>query len=327
MISWKPFVVLAASSILGACASVPDVTVNYWLPKAETKVTVTQTVACDATDEHVFAVNTATPTTTYVADRTGAPTTFRIKDIDSSLGDTSLTVGLTDDGRLKTVNAVSTGQGQAIVTAAITVVKAVGLAAVSSECATIKSWGGGKPVTLTYSAKPDPAVEGPTSLEVEPGLRELHSQLKRSLPALKVVVGHATEVKTGVSHVATSDTVDLTLRRTAIVPLEVFADHDSVWKGEIIIPKGENYTLPIPKSALFGQQTFGLTLTDAGAVSSVTYAKVNGMAGALTAASSAVTATQPATDASQAAEVKAQADLIAQQQRLARCQATPADCT
>jgi hypothetical protein len=58
----------------------------------------------------------------------------------------------------------------------------------------------------------------------------------------------------------------------------------------------------------------------------VDYGKSNGAAGALNASNAILTAGAPESTASKAADIKAQADLIAQQQRLVRCQAKPESC-
>jgi hypothetical protein len=85
--------------------------------------------------------------------------------------------------------------------------------------------------------------------------------------------------------------------------------------------------LPIPKAALFGKQTFSLSLSEAGTITAVDYGKQTGAAGALNAAGSIATAVDPETPTAKAADLKAQADIIAQQQRLLRCQRAPASCT
>ncbi len=93
-----------------------------------------------------------------------------------------------------------------------------------------------------------------------------------------------------------------------------------------MVPSPKTYLLPIPKAALFGKQNFALSLADSGAVTAIEYGKATGAAGPLNVLGAAATAAAPDSTAAKAAEVKAQADLIAQQQRLTRCQAHPAQC-
>ena len=78
---------------------------------------------------------------------------------------------------------------------------------------------------------------------------------------------------------------------------------------------------------MFGKQSFTLTLADSGAVTAVDYGKVSGASGGLNASTSAMGTMVPESTANKAADMKAQADLIAQQQRLVRCQAQPDKCT
>jgi hypothetical protein len=99
-----------------------------------------------------------------------------------------------------------------------------------------------------------------------------------------------------------------------------------IWKGTVAIPSRETYQLPIPKAALFGVQKFSLSLSEAGAITAVNYGKNTGAAGAANAGASIATALTPESTAARAADLKAQADLIAQQQRLHRCQTNPAAC-
>ena len=105
-------------------------------------------------------------------------------------------------------------------------------------------------------------------------------------------------------------------------PLTEFLDSCA----KLTAPDAQTYVLPIPKAALFGKQSFSLALSEAGVITSVEYGKNTGAASVLNAAGAAATAQAPETTAAKAADVKAQADLIAQQQRLARCQANPAQC-
>ena len=200
------------------------------------------------------------------------------------------------------------------------------------ECDFINSWGGGKPVTLTYSKNIDygSATEAPINLDVAPGNKQLYTALQNRLPLLQVRVGRPSPIASAASYSSSSDsskdTVLLTLLETANVKVDVLADGQVIWSGNVTIPGTKTYQLPIPKAALFGKQAFSLTLSEAGAITSVEYGKNTGAVGPLNVATSAATAAAPETTAAKAADTKAQADLIAQQQRLARCQAQPAMC-
>jgi len=329
-------IAVAATSMTGACATMPDVQYHYYLPMSETKVTVTQTVACDAKKTRLHIVNSVNQVTGFKSDPT-RPQAFALGALDGAFSDISSTFTFTDDGRLKTVNAATTGQGEAVLKSAVSLAT-VGLGAIGADggerpepCEVIAAWGDGKPVTLIYSATvtyPEPgASQWP--LTPEDGSRTLHGLLKHRLPPLTLKAGAPVELTPSITAPSSgrSTTVSLTLSRVQSIPLEVTSGTASIWTTSIVTPARGSYVVPVPKSALFGKQTFGLTVSDPGAVVSVNYAKDTGVAGSLNAAQAVGAAATPDTAAQQAAATKAEADLIAQQQRLARCQADPKTCS
>lgn len=124
----------------------------------------------------------------------------------------------------------------------------------------------------------------------------------------------------------------LSLRQPARVRVAVTilgaAAGNQVFESEVLIPQyGPSYSLPIEKSGMFGESTFELTLSEAGAVQSLGYSKGSGTAAAVGAISELANQFAEDSAAEQAAAIKAEADVIAQQQRLIRCQLDPANCT
>lgn len=91
------------------------------------------------------------------------------------------------------------------------------------------------------------------------------------------------------------------------------------------VPTTETFVLPIPKAALFGKQTFVLSLAESGRISTLGYGRTTGVPGAFNAATAASTA-EITEDNAGAAALKAAADLIAQQQRFNTCKLKPTDC-
>jgi len=324
------------TAVASGCSTLPDAEMGYYLTKSETKVTVTQTVGCDTKKTRLFIANTVTQATSYVRDPT-RPQTFRIKSIDGSLSDVSTTFSFTDDGRLKSVNATSTGQGEAIVKAAVVAATTIaGAAGVGGEspppaCDTIETWGGGKPVTLIYSIPLTYPGATVTSADLKPeeGSKALYSLLREKLPLPKLAVAEPLPIAPSASLIETSGAKPyvLTLGRTQAVDLSVSFKGETIWSATLITPAAQTFSLPVPKAALFGKQSFSLTLSDAGAVTSITYGKESGGGGASNAANAVATALTPDTPAAQATAAKSQADLIAQQQRLVRCQANPTACS
>lgn len=341
----RSLILLIAVAVSG-CATLPDVTYSYYPTKWRTQVMMTQAVGCNASGSRIVVRTLPSVTTTYSSDIGQDPLKIKIKSIEGWAGpfaDSDVTMALTEDGRLKGINQGTTGQGEAIVKAAVTLAAAaavaleVGLTGVP-ECKTVASWGGGKPVTLTYTATIDSSSIG-TDVPVPPATESehLHELLKQALPALSVKVSPLTEIKPPASYDsgAWETAVLLEMQKTAYAVLQFLGAGGKAGGGliadaRIVFPlactggdRDCSYKLPIPRAALFGTQKFTLVLADSGAVTSIGYTKGSAAAGVLNAAN-AVLATQ--TPAAKAAELKAEADLIAQQQRLVLCETKPAEC-
>ena len=117
----REFSCLACVAVLVGCASTPDVTAKYFLPKAETTLTVTQSFSCigkgDSSKVVVAAV--VSPNTVYSADLADSvPLNF--KDMGTLLVDADTALSFYPDGRLQSINGTNAGQGSAIVNDAIT---------------------------------------------------------------------------------------------------------------------------------------------------------------------------------------------------------------
>ncbi len=336
---------LGSASVLAACATIPDATVTYYRPKAVLTVTVTQGVDCDTSKTHLFVANSIAGPVTYLADRDQPPVTFDLKQLDGWAADANVTFNLTDDGRLKGVNADSTGQGESVLKALIPLGAALGggppagggpaAGATLHECDLIAAWNGGKPITLTYSKAVEfPAGFAGISAVIPPDTASagLYNQLKARLPVLTVDVAAPVAKERVVKPASTSGMALLELTDTAFVHVSVKDGGPGVaWAEDAVIPvaKGPRspYIVPVPKPALFGKQSIVLGLSDAGAVTSLTYGKLTGAAGPANVASAAETAFAPKSAADRAADLKAQGDEIAQTARMARCRADPTGCT
>jgi hypothetical protein len=337
---------LSVAWLVSACASTPDVVYSYYPSKSTSTATITQTVDCTSDKSAVIVVNTPALGTVYSADYSKAPNSIHIKALDGILADSDVAFTFFDDGRLKSVNASSTGQGEVIIKSVVSLVTAVaalgGKTAPAAglppppalpECAIVNSWGGGKPVSILYSNVVDVTTPNaiPIPMDPVPSSVALHHLLKAQLPTLQFTVGPSKPVESGAHFggaggASGTNAVILTLQKTANAEVDVLAQGQKIFSGNVTFPLASTYALPIPRAAVFGKQSFAVTLSEAGAVTAVDYGKLTGAAGPLNSLTAAATAEAPASTASKAAEVKAQADLIAQQQRLARCQAQPDKC-
>lgn len=176
-ISWPA----VASMLLSGCASAPNFTQSYYLPKAETTVTATAVIACNSRKIPIAKFVLADPTT-YVADFT-APERLNFEDLSGPFSSSNATIELTNDGRLSSINASVTGNGAKDISTAVSIAAAALTIATyrnghnsaldqiieenasikdqkyfikrhpeifSKACSSIKSIGKGKPIRIKY---------------------------------------------------------------------------------------------------------------------------------------------------------------------------------
>lgn len=350
----------ACALFLGACSSLPNVEVAYFLPTSTAVISLAQTVDCNVDKSALIIINTPLVTPTYVADieKRVSINLRAIEGAASLFTDSDAIFKFYDDGRLKSVGQSTHGQTGAFIQSAVqlaativplnlvrndTFAKPDAIDAqtgnVSKICADIVALGNSKPLALTYASQPIDPLKPVPSADLAPvaASSSLHEKLKSVLPTLSYTVGpfvrsqrraYVPLEETGT--ISTRDAVPLTLRDTGKILVTVTITETvgtERKKQELtvdaIVPGTEFYQLPIPKAAFFGKQSFSIALTDFGAITEIAYGKLTG-------ASSAVGAVNAiATDGvgTEAGALKAQADLIAQQQRLARCKSNPAACT
>ncbi len=334
---------------LAGCASVPDVDYLYYPAKSSVVANVTRSVACNSAQTELIVVDAPGVTTSYAADYSKKPFQFRIDALDGIFGsfaDTDMHFSFYHDGRLKSINQSSVGQGESVVKSAVslaTTVAALGGGAPNQAaakplpiCATLKAWGGDKPVSLTYEARVDltAATGAPIKLVAASDRQALAGALATTsgMPRLALIVSKAVLARAGArwdpsANSNSSGVILLKLQQMVSVEVKIEQNGTPIWDGTVILPASGSYDLPIPKAGLFGTQTFSLTLSEAGAVTDVDYGKHTGATAALNSAGTIATTQTPSTAATQAADEKAKADLIYQTNRNAACQARPASCT
>ena len=335
--SFPLFIIVSFSG----CATVPDVKFSYYPVKWNAVAKVTQTIGCSKDKTSLATANEPSVTTSYSSDLDKPPFSINIKKLDGFYADSDFTMTYTDDGRLKSINQSTTGQGETIVKAAVTLattIATMGLVRkrvkhpdkVLDECTVIEAWAGaGKPVTLVYETAITLEKLGTTiEMEPAPSSKHLYESFKNKLSKPTVDAGKIVDSASGPRYEGSSNEVpdnmvSLKLQKAGYVDLNFSVYSEPIGSARIVIPGNETYSLPIPKAALFGKQTFSLILSEAGAVTSVGYGKTAGTAGALNAAGS-VAGFDPT--AAKAAALKAQSDLIVQQQRLILCETKPDEC-
>ncbi|KQV49206.1 hypothetical protein ASC95_16390 [Pelomonas sp. Root1217] len=337
---------IAVPLVLAGCASIPDVTVSYRPVTWSVQVATAHTITCTNDRKYFMVAGGATYTPAYSADTARAAFEIQLKKLDRFYADSDFSLSFTDDGRLKSINQSTTGQGETITKAFVGVVTAV--AAFQAEalpstagpqpasiCAIVRKWNVPAPdhlpqVSLTQNGRF--AGAGNLSLEVPPEQQALFTELKKAgldlaATARAELVGDALQPVARPASAVAEGEVAVTLQQVTTLKLSATdARGENLGGKRIPVPlKDKDFMLPIPKPALFGKQTFQLAVAESGRITSLGYGSTSGAAGALGAV--AVVAGEPITeDNARAAAAKAAADLIAQQQRLANCLLKPTEC-
>jgi hypothetical protein len=118
------------TATLSACASLPPATVNYYRTKTNLTLHVLRTLTCNGSGE-LIDVSIVTPNVTNTADTDQAQETLNMGEVKGALSDTDITVTLTDDGRLLSINGTSNGEGEAALKTAVTVASTLATAGTS----------------------------------------------------------------------------------------------------------------------------------------------------------------------------------------------------
>jgi hypothetical protein len=327
-----------------ACASTPDMEVGYFLPKASTQFKAIETVTCDK-GNHLLGAVTGTISTTYSADSDQRRTVL-LRRLDGPLSDTDVGFDFTDDGRLKGMNAETTGQGEAIVKAAANVFSTLIMAfdggsqrESPEECDKINKWGGDKKLlTLNYSGETGfgPGGFGPILLKPDQNSIFYAKELT-GLGSVCGIVGPAQKrVPSGTpAPGAKSDVVRLNLRQPAVSEVSIVKFESASCGGsqlskiataEIQVPQhGTDHAILLQRAAVFGKQGVTLVLSEAGTVTKLKYGKTSGTASAINAFGAAAGAVDK-TRAEKLSRLKEEADIIVAQERLVKCLASSKDC-
>lgn len=338
---------VAVISCLSACASNPPVEVSYYLPRGDMVVTVIRSVGCDKQGTP-RVLNTVTTKAVYSPD-TANPQKVAIETLDGDFTNTEVGFTFADDGRLTGMNATQAGQGGEIIQAALVVGGAVvGLASGSSSpardtaCKYLADNFKDGVASLTFSVVEDfktfaiEEADRTSEVSVIADDTQTYDKIRVLLGSVCLKVTAPPATRAPVEYTAgTRKDVMLKLQQPARVPVEVLQADDlacagtagSIWKGTALVPQlGTPYELPIPSAPVFGKQTFKLGLAESGAITTLTYGKETGAASALTTAAKAIDAVDGSTVIERAAQMKARADIIAQQERLIRCNNDPKAC-
>lgn len=320
------------------CAHMPDVTVGYYLARTKATFKVIRTVACDA-NNNIIVANAVTPAVTHFADRDQRHQ-VSLAPLKGFLSNSDVKFEFYDDGRLKGVNATTTGQGEAILKTALTIASTLGAfsgsraASTSTECALINKVSPGKPLSLTYEGDVEMDRQG-LSQAIPPDTASAvyASQLRSAISGVCAKVMGIEQATAPVGYEGKRNEVLLTVRQPGLVRIRVAATDDkecmkdTIWDGKVLAGQsGTAYSMPIPAAAVFGKQTFAVTVHESGALTMMQYASDTGTGQVLNVIGSALTEIQGEAGR-KAAALRAEADLIAAQQRLVKCRADPTTCS
>lgn len=318
------------------CAHMPDVTVGYYLAQSRVAFKVTRTAACD-TAGNVIVINAATPVVTHFAD----PAQFvklPLKPLRGIFSDTDAKFDFYDDGRLKGVNATTSGQGELILRTVVNIgtvlagMAAAPRAPAETDCQLVTRIGGGQPITLVHEGEVKFGVKGAQRI-----LPDVASAVKAVLLAKAIGTVCATMLSTEETPVPVVKGVEaydvqLKVRQPGLASINVSAGGqdgcaDPIWEGKLAVGQaGKEYFLPMPSATVFGKQSLVAAFHESGALTSVQFVSNTGAGQALNVLNSALTAIQDEATR-KANELNAEASLIAAQQRLAKCRADPKACS
>jgi hypothetical protein len=353
-------VALACAAVsLCACAELPKAKIHYYYPQTNLSLEVLRAVACDSSN-HLIELFKVTPTVTYTADRTSDVQTLDIYKLNTAFSDTDITVKLTDDGRLQSVNGTGTGEGESILKSALTVaalVMASGSGVASTESTPLKSdelcrkiaaaAPDGKALTLTYTG----FVSFNDHLEVsritlEPESSGHDQALLNSLdelvafpgpspdrcaPLLGAPVvneGEALQPITFTDEKNKQDRLAVKLLNPALIRVTVCTKRDMKKQWEKVFPitqRGSPYSVYFAKPASFGKEQLQLVLNDAGFPTTLQYVKNSGASSALNAIDNAAGLHQSA-ETAELAKRKLQDDLASELRYRVACKADVKNC-
>ena len=335
----KKFSILLASGltfVLSACASTPDVNLNYYLPNSKIDFKVVKSVTCDVDENLKIAASPLIETTDY-SDYQSDKRYISIKELDGMFSNSSLAVTWYDDGRLKGINSKSTGVGTSVINsiteAVITGVSLAGLR--SSHCDQINATDD-KVVSFTYVYKTlnsdnvDSVIDRNIQLELTQESKKKRSDFELESYILDTHGAKITQSSfelVSLGNSGDNDFIPLQLRSPSQLTMSLKDNKGKSKKAKKTIAGVGTYSVPIPKSAAFGATEFALSLFPTGGIETISYGKESGIGAAADTGKTFLSRFESETAGEKALNFKNEADLIAQQQRLIRCEADPASCT
>lgn len=329
---------LLSTLAISACSQTPPIEANYFGSKTGMAVKLVQTIACDKENRPIVAF-TASANVTQTADYAN-PMKATISGLDGDFGNSDIKFEMTPDGRLKSFNAVNEGNGENIVKSAVSLVGTLAAATsvqpMAEQCKALKKLNDKDPITINYERLVENFSESEAETISPTTLSKSYYEKFHEIAGKSCITIGSPYTNTPVNLIQTGNAnrfVNLPAKQPAFVPVSVTTGRggsctqDVLWSGLVPVGQlGRAYTLPIPKAAIFGKQTFAVAFDDSGALISLQYAKDSGIVQSLNATQHLAEMAKSSTAAERAAKLGAEADLIVAQQRLVKCQASPETC-
>jgi hypothetical protein len=163
--------------LLTGCASIPDVDYTYYPSKLNGVATVTETVTCNPDSKNIVVSSSAGFVPSYSADVQAGLRRIAIRRFEgtyASFADSDANFSFYDDGRLKSINQTTTGQGETIVKSLVslgTSISSLAGAALADRnltdgkkttpCDVVKAWSGASKSADAQVKPPNPGPAPP----------------------------------------------------------------------------------------------------------------------------------------------------------------------
>lgn len=348
---------IGALAFQSGCAVTPDVVIKYKPIEWQVGVAVTHTISCEGSQYWIESGVAVVPN--YQAGEFRDDFVIRSRSFNSPLADSDMTVSLTEDGRLKSINNSSSGQGDVALRALITAAATVGATGASGQfralrvqpqdetiCDVVKRYGRSEQTEFHQlsialigignwnNRKGDLAP----SAHQRPAAEQLRRFFNLDCTFELEILGASLHPVQYLDEAANDRYIDINIQD--VRPLQVAIRSrpsamnvvDPALNRTATIPvpmkagePGSITKLRIPQAAIFGRQSFSADFTESGRITRIGYGRSVGVAGALGAVA-AVASAETTLNGTEAATLRAAADLIAQQKRLAACLINRADC-
>lgn len=333
----RVFAILVSATMISACAQTPPIQTTYYAARSALHVRVIRTLGCNTANQPIVA-STVSAAASHSADPNAART-VSLAAIDGEFANSDFRMDFYPDGRLKGMNATTTGQGETILRSVIKLAEIVALEEDADTpdyralCQRFKAAFGNAPLSLTFEIRDE--LDGinvarpiPADIQSELLFREYRDLMGDTC----LQIGAVRQPPSPVSLQRPGNYTMLRARQPAVAEVGVTVGPagncgaSTIWTAFVpVAQRGTDYDIPIPRAALFGRQVFVVAFDESGAITQLQYARDTGAGGLLNVLQAGAEAAQTTT-AEETARLRGEADLIAAQQRLIRCQSDPTSC-